>query len=41
MGVLSIVRFIETERWLPGAWGQRGKGSWCLMDLEFQFYKTK
>ena len=41
MGVLSIVRFIETERWLPGAWEQTGKGSWCLMDLEFQFNKTK
>ena len=28
MGVLSIVRFIDTVRWLPGAWavGRREKG---------------
>ena len=38
-----LVRFTETESRMvvPGAGWRRGKGSFCLMGTEFQFYKTK
>ena len=31
----------EVEWWLPGTWGERGMGEYCLMGMEFQFYKIK
>ena len=31
----------EVEWWLPGTWGERGLGGYCLIGMEFQFYKIK
>ena len=37
-----VVKFIETEDWLPGPGGGRGRmESCCLMNKEFQFGKMK
>ena len=37
------MEFTETERrrWLLGAWGRKGMGTYCLVGMVFQFCKMK